>query len=74
MALIFICIFASLSRNFIKTILLNSFLGLFAIIIINLTTKFTGVNIPLNYYTVTGGLTLGIPGVIGVLILNIIMI
>ena len=72
--LITVLIFALVSRRFFKTILFNSLLGLCAIVLINLTSKFTGVHIPLNYYTVFGGASLGIAGVIGVLILNLIMI
>lgn len=69
-----ILFFSMISRKFFKTIFLNAILGLITIVIINLSSKFTGVYIPLNYYTVLGGISLGIPSIIGFLILSIIFI
>lgn len=69
-----ILILAIRSRKFFKTILFNAFLGIGALAIIDLTSKYSGVYIPINYWTVgTGGL-LGIPGICGVLISNFIFI
>ena len=53
---------------------LNAVSGLAVLLIINLTTKFTGVYIPANYFTVASSGVLGLPGVFGVLIANFIFI
>ena len=67
-------IFALYSRKFLKTMFLNAVSGLAVLLIINLTTKFTGVYIPANYFTVASSGVLGLPGVFGVLIANFIFI
>jgi len=66
--------FAIKSKKFLRTLFLNAFLGIIAIIIINLTKKYSGVHIPMNYYTLGTGSILSIPGVIGILICNFIFI
>lgn len=65
-------IFAAKTKRFFKTLLLNAFLGLAVMAIIDLTAKFTGVHIPVNQYTVVGSAVFGIPAVCGFLILPII--
>lgn len=67
-----ILFFAIKSRKFIRTLLLNAFLGIIAIIVINLTKKFSGVYIPVNYWTLGIGGALGLPGVVGILLSNFI--
>ena len=66
--------FAIKSKKFLRTLFLNAFLGIIAIIIVNLTKKYSGVYIPVNYYTLGIGSILSIPGVIGILICNFIFI
>lgn len=61
------------SHKMIKSILLNAFLGFAAIAAINLTQKFTGVHIPLNWYTVGGSGVLGLPCVCGIILTQIII-
>lgn len=65
-------IFAAKTGKPFKTLLLNAFLGLAVMAIIDLTAKFTGVHIPVNQYTVVGSAVFGIPAVCGFLILPII--
>ena len=65
-------IFAAKTKRFFKTLLLNAFLGITVMAIIDLTAKFTGVHIPVNQYTVAGSAVFGIPAVCGFLILPII--
>ena len=65
-------IFAAKTKRFFKTLLLNAFLGIAVMAIIDLTAKFTGVHIPVNQYTVAGSAVFGIPAVCGFLILPII--
>lgn len=65
-------IFAAKTGKLFKTLLLNAFLGIAVMAIIDLTAKFTGVHIPVNQYTVAGSAVFGIPAVCGFLILPII--
>lgn len=67
-------IMALYSKSFIKTLFFNAVSGIGILIIINLTSKFTGVHIPLNYYTVSAAGVLGLPAVLGLLIANFIFL
>lgn len=58
------------SHKMIKSIFLNAMLGFAAIAVINLTQKFTGVHIPLNWYTVGGSGVFGLPCVCGIILLQ----
>lgn len=70
-AIFFISVY---SRKPIRTLLLNSGLGLSILIIINLTEKLTGVSIPINEYTVTLSASFGLPAICSFLLLRIIFI
>lgn len=70
----FIFIFAVSSRKFLKTLFFNAFLGLASLAIIYLTKSYTGVFIPINSYTAGVGGILGLPGIIGLLVLNFIFL
>ncbi len=48
--------------------------GIAALAVVDLTSTFTGVFIPLNVWTVSSSAAFGIPGVISLLIVNKIMI
>lgn len=65
-------IFAVKGGKPFKRLLLNAFLGIAVMAVIDLTAKFTGVHIPVNQYTVAGSAVFGIPAVCGFLILPII--
>lgn len=67
-------ILALYSKSFFKTLFLNLLSGIGILIIINLTSKFSGVHIPVNYCTISCAGTLGLPGVFGLLIANFIFI
>ncbi len=67
-----IFVFAVKSGKTFKALFLNSFSGGAALALINLTTVFTGVSIPLNLFTALGSLLYGIPSVCGFLILPLI--
>lgn len=56
-----------------KSIFLNAILGFTAITVVNLTQKFTGVNIPINWWTVGGSGILGLPCVCGIILAQIII-
>jgi len=71
------CAFALLilhikSHKLIKSIMLNALLGFAAIAIINLTQNFTGVFVPVNWWTVVGSGIFGLPCVCGVVLLQIL--
>ena len=59
------------SHRLIRSIILNALLGFVAIAIINITQKFTGVFVPLNWYTIGGSGIFGLPCVCGVVLLQI---
>lgn len=67
-------IFAVATKKPFKTIFFYAFLGVAAFALIDLTSKFSGVYIPVNYYTVGSSAALGLPGVICLLLLRIIFI
>lgn len=67
-------IFAVRTKKFFKTLLLNAFLGLAVMAVIDLTAKFTGAHIPVNWWTVGGAAVFGIPAVSGYLILPLIFL
>lgn len=57
-----------------KTMFFYSFVGVVVLAIIKLTAPFSGVNIPINGYTLGASAALSIPGIIMLLILKIIFI
>lgn len=60
------------SHRFVKSVFLNAILGFAAVAAINLTQKFTGVHIPLNYFTVSGSGIFGLPAVCATVLVQII--
>ena len=67
-----ILIFSLSGKKPMATIFLKLFSGLCLLAIIRLTTKLSGVFIPINIYTCLGCGVFGIPAIIGFLLLNII--
>ena len=61
------------SHTFFKSVIINALLGFSAIAVINLTQKFTGVFVPINWYTIIGSGTLGLPCVCGIILAQIII-
>ena len=61
------------SRKPIKFLFLNAFFGILVLLLVHFTDTFTGVTLPINEYTVLGSSSLGVPSVIGFLILNFIL-
>lgn len=61
------------SHKMIKSIFLNALLGFAAIFAINLTQKFTGVFIPVNWWTVGGSGIFGLPCVCGIVLLQMLI-
>ena len=66
-------VFLLRSRRPLRSILLNAALGIGALIAINVTSRFTGVHIPINWYSVGGSGIFGLPAVLTLLILQLIM-
>ena len=70
--LIFYLLFKS--KNFVKLIFLNMILGAVSLIILKFISKFTGVEIWINQFTMSSSLIFGIPAVITLIIFNLIFI
>lgn len=67
-------IFAISSRKPVRCIMLSAALGVGAMIILNLLSPLSGVRIPVNLYTVTAAGAFGIPGLIGTVLLQTVML
>ena len=61
------------SKRLFRSLFLNAFLGLTAIALVNLVKGFTGVHIPINWYTLGGGAVFGIPAVCGIVIMQMLI-
>lgn len=71
--LIAILIVCLKSGRFLKSFFLNAIIGIAVLIIINLLSRFTGVKIPVNEYTVPFCALCGIPGIILLTLLPLII-
>lgn len=65
-------IIAAKTKKPFKTIFSFAALGLLGLMVINLTSKFSGVYIPVNVYTVSLNAALGLPATITLLLLRLI--
>ena len=68
-----ILFFAIKSHKLFKTLFFNAFLGLCILAIIDLTSRLTGLYIPVNWYSVGGTSVFGIPAVCLLFILQVII-
>ena len=59
-------------RKPIRFALVNVLSGVLALVVINLTARFTGVHIAVNEWTVGAGSAFGVTGVCGILLLKLI--
>lgn len=66
--------FAFLSGKFTKMILFNAFLGIAVLAVFKALETVSGIFIPINQYTVTACGTMGVPAVVGILILRFIFL
>lgn len=57
-----------------KTIFLNAFLGILLLLAISFTKRYTGINLPVNGYTLGLSGIFGIPGAVFLLIANLIIV
>ncbi|MBR7132819.1 MAG: pro-sigmaK processing inhibitor BofA family protein [Clostridia bacterium] len=69
-----ILIFAIKSKKPFKALILNAILGVAVLGIVDLSSKLTGVYIPINEYTVLGSSIYGLPAICGFLLLRFIFI
>ena len=72
--LIMYLIFAKASGSFFKSIIYTAILGVVLLVAVNFIGGRFGFNCPINIYTVTFCSLLGVPGVIFLLICNLIFI
>lgn len=71
-AIIFLWL-CSKTKHFFKTLILNVFIGIISLVILCLTYKFTGLKFNINRLTVLVSSTMGIPGILTLLMLNFIL-
>ena len=57
----------------LKTFLMSALSGMAVFTAVNLLSRFTGVSIPVNAYTLGASAGLGIPGVLGLITVRIIL-
>ena len=69
-----ILFFAGKSGRFIKVLFLNAIIGIIAVVVVNVTSKYTNCYIPINLFTVVFPSTFGIPAVIGIVLLKFIFL
>lgn len=69
-----ILILAFSGKKPFRTLFLNAVIGICAVAAIKLTAKYTGVQIPINKFTVVGSAVFGLPSVIGFLVLKLIFL
>ena len=62
------------SRRPLRSAAINAFLGLAALAAVNLTTRFTGVRIPINIYTLPGAAIFGIPACAAFIALDMLLL
>ncbi|MBE6787077.1 MAG: hypothetical protein E7537_01880 [Ruminococcaceae bacterium] len=67
-----ILIISSKAKRPFRFMLLNSFIGVTLFLTLYFTKKYTGIEVGVNTYTVLCSAVFGIPGVIGILILNLL--
>ena len=68
-----ILVFHIRSRRPLRSILLHAALGILSIVAVNLTTRFTGVHIPVNPYSAGGAAIFGIPATVALIILQMLI-
>ncbi len=68
--LITLLIFCYKDGNFFKTLLLSVMSGIAVFTVVNLTSRFTGVYIPVNAWTCGSSALFGVPGVLGLLLVR----
>lgn len=61
------------SRRPLRSAAINALSGILALVLVNLTSKFTGVHIPVNIYTVPSSFVFGIPAVCALIIFQTII-
>ena len=62
------------SRRPLRSAAINALLGLSAFLVIDLTSRFTGVRVPVNVYTVPAAAVFGIPAVCAAVVIEIFFI
>lgn len=61
------------SKHFFKNLSLSAISGIGSLFAVNLFTAFTGVSIAVNYITLLIGIFFGIPGIIAIIISQILI-
>ena len=61
-------------KKAIKRFIINIILGIILLVLIDLTSEFTSVYIPINKYTFLGSISFGVSGIILFLVLQLIFL
>ncbi len=67
---ILLLFFCHKDGRFFKTLFLSVLTGIAVLTVVNLTSRFTGVCIPVNAWTCGSSALFGIPGVLGILLIR----
>ena len=67
-------IFATLTKRFIKTVLITALIGVTSLFLVKYIGGYFNISLPINIYTLTLCGFTGLPGVVLMLLLNIIFI
>lgn len=67
-------VFALLEKRPLYTLFMFMAVGVLVLLVVNLASPFTKISLPINLYTVIGSALCGVPGVITLLLLNIIFV
>ncbi len=73
---VYVCLFLYFcykNGKLLKTLMLSCLSGLAVFTVVNLLSDFTGVYIPVNWYTTGSAATFGVPGVLCLLTLRMIL-
>ena len=70
---LFILGFSIVSTKPLKTLLINALLGIAALAAVDIISKFTGIYIHINQWSVGTSGILGIPGVLGLVVLKLLI-
>ncbi len=68
--LIILLVLCHKSGKFLKTALLFILSGVAAFTVVNIISSYTGVSVPVNLWTVGTSAALGLPGVLGLLLIR----
>ncbi len=61
------------SGKFFRFLIISVIAGIGSVILVNVLSVFTGISIPINLWTMSTSAALSVPGVIGLLVANLLL-